>query len=235
MHAVTWLHNLIKKSCIGIHSKRLNALLVAVEALLIGCKLSVTGMGRSLRVATKTKHTIKRIDRLLSNKNLHKERKEIYAKAALFVASNIKKLPIIMDWTALPDFKHYVLRASVPTKGRSFTLYEEVYCKSKPNNLKVYKNFLKTLKTFLPESCKAIIITDAGFHSPFFQEVTKFQWDWVGRVRGKIQYKYLNSRGRIACNALHKSASQIPGFIGEVILSKTNPIPCFLFTFKNKM
>jgi len=43
--------------------------------------------------------------RLLSDKHLHKERKGIYAKATLLVASNIKKLPIIMDWTALLDFK----------------------------------------------------------------------------------------------------------------------------------
>ena len=59
MHAVKLLHNIIKKSCAGIHTKRLNALFTVIMGLVIRGKLSVAGMGRSLNTQAKVKNKIK--------------------------------------------------------------------------------------------------------------------------------------------------------------------------------
>ena len=44
MHATQLLHKIIKKSCVEIHSNRLNALFIAVSGLIMGGKLSLAGL-----------------------------------------------------------------------------------------------------------------------------------------------------------------------------------------------
>lgn len=234
MHVVKLLHNLVKKSCVGIHSKRLSALFIVVMGLTLGSKLSVAGIGRSLNGAAKTKNKIKQVDRLVSNTKLHAERNKFYFLAGKMVISNSKKPPIIVDWSPLPNPNYYLLRAAIPTQGRSLTIYEEVHPKKKQNNHKVHKAFLKKLSKMIPQGCKPIIITDAGFHSPFFGEVEKLGWDFVGRIRNLTKYRFLSSNDWLSCKELYKEASKIPKFIGEVILSKSTPIQCYLFLFKGK-
>ena len=213
MHAVKLLHKLIKKSCVGIHSKRLNALFTVVMGLATRGKLSVAGLGRSLKTQAKIKNRIKLADRLVGNKKLHAERGTIYHAVIKFVIGVIKKPIIIVDWSSLPNINYYLLRAAVPTQGRSLTIYEEVHPLKKQGNHKVHKAFLKSLSTMLPVSCKPIIVTDAGFHSPFFSEVEKLGWDWVGRIRGLVTYKLLGSEKWIACKRLYERATDIPQFI----------------------
>jgi hypothetical protein len=78
MQVRTLLHTLFSKTLNFIHSKRLAALLDAVEALLIGKKLSLTHLGRNLQSTTKERHCIRKMDRLLGNKKLHVEIKSAY-------------------------------------------------------------------------------------------------------------------------------------------------------------
>lgn len=234
MHAVRLLHNFAKKSCVGIHAKRLTSLFIVVMGLTLGAKLSIAGIGRSLNTSAKAKNKIKQVDRLVGNVNLHAERDKFYFLAGKMVVSNSKAPPIIVDWSCLPNPNFYLLRAAIPTQGRSLTIYEEVHPKKKQNNHKVHKDFLKKLSKMLPPRCKPIIITDAGFHSPFFGEVEKLGWDFVGRIRNLTKYRLLSSNDWISCKELYKKASKIPKYIGEMILSKSNPIRCFLFLFKGK-
>lgn len=51
----------------AMHQKRAGALSAAVCAVMHGVFLSVTALGRRLHSQAKTKHNIKRMDRLLSN------------------------------------------------------------------------------------------------------------------------------------------------------------------------
>jgi Transposase DDE domain len=232
MQAVQLLHKFVKKSCPQIHTNRINALFIAVAALIVVGKLSLSGLGRSLTTGAKVKNNIKRIDRLLGNKNLHIEKDNIYDVVTKLIIASTKKPPIIVDWSSLPDKKFHLLRAAVPTNGRSLTVYEEVHPVKKLNNHKVHKNFLKKLFSMLPIDCKPIIITDAGFHSPFFREVEKLQWDWIGRIRNLTKYK--EGDKWIACSSLHKKASRIPVFITKTLLSKSTPIECSVFLYKGK-
>jgi len=59
---------------------RLKALIAGVNSAISEHQVTVTGLGRNLRAhsKTKTKHDIKRMDRLIGNKHLHNERKGLY-------------------------------------------------------------------------------------------------------------------------------------------------------------
>ena len=234
MHVLGLLHNFVKKSCVGVHSKRLKTVCKVVESLMFGGKLTIAGLGRSLKTGAKTKHNIKRADRLVGNKKLHKERFEFYKNAANCIISDTKKPLLIIDWSSLPDPNFYLLRASVPTHGRAMTIYEEIHPKKKLNNHRIHKLFLNKLKSLVPEGCRPITVTDAGFHSPFFREVEQLDWNWVGRIRNLTKYRGLTSDIWFHCKKLYKKATRIPKFIDEVVLSKSTPIQCSLFLFKDK-
>ena len=49
----------------------------ATKAVLDGSVLTLTKIGRALDTDTTVKHAIKRIDRLLGNRNLHREKESI--------------------------------------------------------------------------------------------------------------------------------------------------------------
>jgi len=48
---------------------------------------------------------------------------------------------------------------------------------------------MEQLKTMLPDDCKPIIVTDAGFRIPWFNLVQSLGWHFVGRVRNKTLCK----------------------------------------------
>ena len=66
MYALKVLHKKLRLACPSAHQKRLNILLLATHALLIGQRLSLTQTGRRLCSKAMTKYKIKRIDRMLN-------------------------------------------------------------------------------------------------------------------------------------------------------------------------
>ena len=82
MHATQIINTHLKKMCQGIHQTRWNVLLAMIEALMIGKKLSVTGLGRSLSGDSFQKHQITKADRLIGNSSLNLDRQLIYRALA---------------------------------------------------------------------------------------------------------------------------------------------------------
>jgi hypothetical protein len=60
--------------------------------------------------------------------------------------------------------------------------YEEVHCLEDKEKPKTHRLFLKQLKSMLPEDCRPIVVTNAGFRNPWFREIEQLEWDWVGRI-----------------------------------------------------
>ena len=81
------LHDSLYQFCPELHLKRLNSLTLACHALLDCKTLTLTELGRNLPTKARTKHNIKRIDRLLGNRHLHKERLAVYRWHASFICS----------------------------------------------------------------------------------------------------------------------------------------------------
>ena len=101
MHATQVLDNYLSKMCQGIHQKRWNVLMMMVEALMIGKKLSVTGLGRTVVGDSYEKHQIKKADRLIGNPYLNRERYAIYSALAKLAIDRCQQPVIHVDWSDL--------------------------------------------------------------------------------------------------------------------------------------
>ena len=80
MRAVKSIQQFLNSSLESVHKYRIRALFWAVCSLLVGGKLSLTGLGRSARGRTSPKHNIKRVNRLLGNRLLHKQTDTTFAQ-----------------------------------------------------------------------------------------------------------------------------------------------------------
>ena len=170
MQAVKLLHELSARSVGGIHLKRRQALWAAVGGLLRGGRLSLTCIGRHLESDADEKHAIKRVDRLLGNPYLSRERVQWYRWVAQVTVCSTRHPIVLVDWSnADQRQEHYILRAALAVGSRAIPLYEEV--DTRVGNPQVEKRFLQRLKSILPSHCVPIIVTDAGFRTPWFSTV----------------------------------------------------------------
>jgi hypothetical protein len=235
MQARQVLHKLLQKVCAEMHKLRRTALLVNVMAALHGEVLTVTHLGRAIRSEAKEKHCIKRADRLLSNRRLQGERVEIYSALTQQLIGTKQRPVIIVDWSDMDECKrHFLLRASVPIEGRSLTLYEEVHTVKSMEKPKVHEHFLQTLQKMLPPHCRPILVTDAGFRTPWFKQVEALGWDWVGRIRNRHEVQLPGEAQWIPCKSLYGKATSTPKAFGRACVTESNPIACQLILYKAK-
>jgi hypothetical protein len=85
----------------------------------------------------------------------------------------------------------------------------------------VRRQFLATVAALVPESCKPIVITNAGFYAPWFLDMTELCWDFVGRVRGTT-CGLLEGLWR-PLKTLYARATKRPNNVGVVTMRRTEP------------
>ena len=235
MHATQVLNTQLYKQCQEIHQKRWNVLLAMVEALMIGKKLSVTGLGRSLPGVSYEKHQIKKSDRLIGNLYLNHDRQPIYSALAKLAIGNCRQPVIHVDWSDLThDRELHWLRATVPVGGRALPIYEESHRQNKYANPKVEKRFLEKLKAILPRGCCPIIVTDAGFRNPWFRSVLAMGWDFVGRVGHHAMVSPQGKNVWDHTKEIFMTATGHARYQGYIDLVRANPLACHAYLLKKK-
>jgi hypothetical protein len=223
MHALTILQRCIAPLLAGIQRRRVSVLLEAVAATVSGPRLTLTEIGRRFGGGSDLRHRIKRADRLLGNRHLQRDAKGIYGALAQVLLAGVTEPLIVVDWSDLKeDQSLHLLRASVPVGGRSLTLYEEVHTQRNLGNRGVQHRFLQQLKTLLPTAAEPIIVADSGFKVPFYREVERLGWRWVGRVRGR-DYIKLKHRWR-SCKRVFEQATCTPTALGIGEWVRSNPL-----------
>jgi hypothetical protein len=230
MHAISLLQTWLERNGVIGHQARVVALMRVVESLLSGGKLSLTQLGRYRAGTAYVKHHIKAVDRLLGNHHLHAEREGIYRALSARVLAGIARPVIVVDWAdTARDRDWLTLRASVPVDGRAITLYEEVHPLRHYNKQRTHRRFLDTLNRVLPTPCRPVIVTDAGFRGPWFIQVESYGWDWVGRIRNRVNY--LNpATGRWRdIQSLYSQATTRVRHLGRVVMSKQRRYACRLY------
>ncbi|WP_198265403.1 IS4 family transposase [sulfur-oxidizing endosymbiont of Gigantopelta aegis] len=228
MKATQLLHKKLLSACPDMHKIRLKALIAGVNSAISEHQVTVTGLGRNLRAhsKTKTKHDIKRMDRLIGNIHLHNERKDLYQYLTLQLVGEQKHPVLIADWSPIPGSEIFqLLRISIPMGGRSLTIYEECFEEKKLNNTQVHNTFLDELEAILPEGCQPIILSDAIFKTPWFETIEAKGWFWVGRVRGNVQIS-LEGEKFEGCTTIMKQATTTPTGLGTIFYSKSTAFPC---------
>lgn len=235
MHAFTLLHKIVQERLPTIHKKRLSSLFTACTSAASDNKLYLTGLGRSISNTNKECSNIQKVDRLLGNGHLQAERNLFYKVMCSYVVKENTSPWIHIDWTCINSRTNlYALRASVSMKGRSIVVYEECHPKKKENNHATHKQFLNQLKTLLPSEVRPIIVTDAGFRSPWFAHILKLNWDFVGRLRNKNLILLDNATQWVLSSTFFEQAKWIPTYIGQGLLTEEGKVPVELVLYKGK-
>lgn len=230
------VHQALQQCCPELHAKRLNTLMAACEALFHSDTLTLTAMGRHMDNGVKTKHCIKRMDRLLGNHHLHQERMVIYRWHAALLCQGNTLPTVLVDWADIREQQRLmVLRASVALSGRSVTLYERTFTLENHNTAQAHQQFLNELASLLPAGVKLLILSDAGFKNPWFRAVEKQGWYWLSRVRGRVTYADRIAENWKPVSTLHKSANSRAKFVGSCRLARANPISCELYLYRGKL
>jgi hypothetical protein len=189
MHAVRVL-----RSCLGLvfdqmHASRRAALLGAVRSLIASRRLTLMELARSWPDALRVSAPLKKLDRLLGNPHLSREREALYGAMTTWAVRQPRPV-IIVDWSPLDARGRFqLLRAGLAVGGRTLTLCETVCAAKNVGNPSIERALLRSLKRVIPRGSIPILVTDAGFRAPWFLAVRRLGWDWIGRLRGRALVK----------------------------------------------
>lgn len=189
MRATRVLQKCLSASLEPMHRARARVLLLAVEALIAGRRLTMMDLARSWPGAERVRAPLKAVDRLLGNPHLHVEREQVYANMARWLLRGPQPV-IVIDWSGLkPDVSWCLLRAAVPMGGRTLPILDMVCPGALQGSPIAERRFLEQLRGLIPEGVTPILVTDAGFRTPWFMAVNAMGWHWVGRLRGRTLCK----------------------------------------------
>jgi hypothetical protein len=235
MHIDKLLHKLFMPTAQNI-DKRLHRTLLQGALTLCDCRhLSIAGLGRSLVSSTAVKHVIKRIDRLFGNQRLEAKRGGYYQMMVNILVGSNPHPVILIDWSGLTRCGEYhFLRASVPVGGRALVIWESTYHERDYMKQKTHRSFIQALKALLPEGCRPIIITDAGFRCPWFKLISKQGWDFVGRVRNTTQCLETGETDWIPVKTYYTKATGTERYLFSGLLAKANPVAGNFYLFRGK-
>lgn len=232
MNVNTILNNTLSLVTPNMHKTRRIALSACVHSLLTGHCATVTSIGRGIDSKAHEKHSIKRADRLCSNANLSIESYAIYASICKQFGCISTRPVILVDWSDLDKYgHHFLIRASLAFDGRSITLYQEVHSIKTKEKRATHNKFLTRLKALMGNKVKPIIVTDAGFKVPWFRQVLKLEWDFVGRTRQPNTFSLDKRKSWDNIRTLFGQATTTPkAFDGHI--TKNNPLSCRLVLYK---
>lgn len=224
------LRDVLQEQCPGIHNNRLESILDIAEGLRESQNLSMAAIGRKLSGESKVKHKIKKVDRCLGNKHLHKELADLYMGLSHFIFEKLKHLrenTIVIDLCYLKDDRMIqMLSAQLCTRGMTLPLYQEVFAEGELKGRT--ESFLMQLSKIIPPEKKVIIVMDAGFQVEWFRLIESHGWGWVCRIRqGKdiqINNQWISIKDYIPKVGLTTKDQ------GMALLTKTHNYSCRLVT-----
>ena len=215
----------------NMHLTRRFSLISSLESLMTGASATVTNLGRGINSPAREKHRIKRADRLLSNSHVQQASFTIYREMAKYTVGKAKRPIILIDWSDLDEYKgHFLLRATLASHGRGLCVYEEVHDIKTKEKPKTHRQFLQNLAKVLEQDCRPIIVTDAGFKTPWFREVLQLGWDFVGRAR-KPNFYSLDDTHWQCISHFYKQATTCPKSY-EGAIARSNCLKCRLVIYK---
>jgi len=188
-HAGKIVQRFVHKHLGLIHAARRELLCAAVSAVMAGHLLSLSRLARGLMGQGSQKAALKRVERLMGNQRIAEEAKVTGAALLRLLCQGAGPLVIAVDWSKVaPDGAFVELRAAAMRTGmgRGLTIYQQVYPKSKLSNGHAERALLRTLHAWVPAGVAVIIITDAGFRRPWFTDVERLDWSWIGRIRAGV-------------------------------------------------
>jgi hypothetical protein len=211
-----------------MHARRAAVLLGAVRALISGRRLTLMDLARSWPDALRVAAPLKKLDRLLGNRHLASEREGLYAAITGWLVRQPRPV-IVVDWSPLDARGRFqLLRAGLAVGGRTLTLHERVCPANDVGSPRIERALLRALKQSIPTSSCPILVTDAGFHAPWFRAVSRQGWHWVGRVRGRVLVKPESAENTfdrwIPCTQLYRRVREAARDLGRWHMVRNEPL-----------
>ncbi len=193
-----------------LHAKRVYSLANATLGVMTSASLAIHTIGLGLAEAKGrvTKHSIKQVDRLLSNQGI--DVWEIFAHWIPQIIGERKDILVAMDWTEFDKDGHSTIALSLVTShGRATPLIWLTVAKNalKDNRNGYEDRVLSRLAELLPEGVHVTILADRGFgdHKLFHFLEHELGFDYVIRFRGNIHVTAANGETRSAADWVGKS------------------------------
>lgn len=224
----------LNDALISIHSKRSKSLFETAWALTGQANLTISSLGYNKDGSAYVKHKIKSVDRLVGNDRLHKEIPIIYKEFFQPFIATTKIIYLIIDWSGCCRDDIHMLRASMMFDGRSITIYNEIHPLEKLGNRQIHSDFLRRLKKQIPIDKKVVVITDAGFSTPWFNSVLKVGWDYIGRLKSDTKLLFEEKLRWMRVKNLHKKASLKVRYAGKATIgsSSSTPVEGNIYSYK---
>lgn len=174
-----------------IHAMRILSMANATLGVLSSASLAVHAIGQGLAHARGliTKHSVKQVDRLLSNTGI-----DVWVYFAYWVPYVIgprQEIRVALDWTEFDHDNHSTIALNMITRhGRATPLLWKSVRKS---SLKGQRNryedeLLLRFKEVLPEGVKVTLLADRGFGDQKLFEFLRYTlgFEFIIRIRGNI-------------------------------------------------
>jgi hypothetical protein len=174
-----------------VHAKRIYSLANATLGVISTASLAVNTIGQGLALARGRlpKHTIKQVDRMLSNAGINVD--ELSERWVPYVVGQRPRIIVAMDWTDFDaDNQATIMLSLISKHGRSTPL---VWLTVDKATLKNHRNayeyrVLVQLAEVVPADVKVLIVADRGFgDQKLYQVLTEeLKFDYLIRFRGNI-------------------------------------------------
>lgn len=180
-----------------LHAKRVLSLSNGVCGVMHASSLAVHAIGEGLAAAAglNPKHSIKQIDRLLSNAGIDVD--ALFALWVPFVIAKRHELVVALDWTEFDRDDQATIAAHLLTShGRSTPLVWLTVRKSEmADRRNEYEDtVIERLREVLPAGTKVTLVADRGFgDAKLYAYLDEIGWDFVIRFRQCILVA--NSKG----------------------------------------
>lgn len=188
-HAKEIVGKFVQQHLSALHAARREVFCAAVSAVMAGHLLSLSRLARALIAQSTQRAALKRVDRFIGNKRIAQESEAVASALLCRWCQRGQPVVIAVDWSEVAPGGAFVeLRAALTPlgMGRGLTIYQEVYPRSKLSNGQAEHGLLKRLSDWMPAGVQVIITTDAGFRRPWFAEVERLGWGWIGRIRAGV-------------------------------------------------
>jgi len=185
-----------------MHAKRVLSLANGTIGVIASGSLAIHAIGKGLAAIRGTidKHSIKQVDRLLSNEGIDIDK--IFSIWIPYVIGSCREFYINLDWTDFDDDSQTTLVASLQTDhGRTIPLRWKTVNK---NNLKGMTNqhendLLRKIAKHIPEGSSVTIVADRGFADleTFSVIRDELKMDFIIRFKASVLVE--NNKGETKC------------------------------------
>lgn len=211
-----------------LHAKRVLSLANATLGVLASASLAVHAIGQGLAHAqgTLSKHGVKQVDRLLSNRGIEVE--AFFAHWVPYLIGSRPSVVVALDWTSFAQDKHETLVLSLLTRhGRATPLlWRTVEAATMKGKQSDYEDaLLRRLHEVMPVGVGVTVIADRGFADCALLRLLSEELGFGYVVRLRNQYYVTDARGERRKAAQWVGAGGRARTLRDALLTDSRALP----------